>query len=280
MTLATVLALGALMGLLLGALGGGGSILTVPALVLVLREPVHAATTASLVIVGVTALVAAVTHARAGRVRWAGGLVFGAIGVTASYAGSAANRAVDPGVLMLAFAGLMVVAALAMLLRQPRPAPALPAPQQGPTAPAFAGNGSAVLTAPPLTRVASRTGVLRLVAAGLAVGFLTGFLGVGGGFLIVPVLVLVLRYDMPVAVGTSLLVIALNSAAALAARAGDATFHWATIVPFTLAAVASSMAGKRCADLLPPSRLTRAFAALLFVVALYTAISSAPALTG
>lgn len=255
----TALALGALIGLCLGALGGGGSILTVPALVYVLGEPIHAATTESLVIVGVTAMIAAIAHARAGRVRWAAGLVFGGIGVAASYAGTAANRAVAPDVLLLAFAGLMVIAGIAMLARQ---------------------RGLARPVDPPVRRASGQARIVRLIAAALATGFLTGFLGVGGGFVIVPALVMVLGYDMPVAVGTSLLVISLNSAAALTARAGDATFHWAVIVPFTLAAVASSVAGKHLADRVRPTRLVRAFAALLFLVAAYPAITSASALIG
>jgi len=92
MNLVAALALGLLIGLSLGTLGGGGSILTVPALVYVLGEPARAATTESLVIVGIAALVAAVGHARAGQVKWGAGLIFGAIGVAASYAGTAANR--------------------------------------------------------------------------------------------------------------------------------------------------------------------------------------------
>jgi uncharacterized membrane protein YfcA len=277
MTLLTTIALGAVIGLLLGALGGGGSILAVPALVYVLGEPARAATTASLVIVGVTALAAAVAHARAGRVRWAAGAGFGAIGVAASFAGTAANRAVDPRVLLLAFAGLMVAAAAAMLSRS-RPAPAA-APDPAPRAAPVSGGRIAVLEAPMTADPTHRLRVGRLAAAGLAVGFLTGFLGVGGGFVIVPALV-VLGYDMTTAVGTSLLVIAVNSATAIAARAGDATFHWTVIAPFTLAAVATAVAGGQLADRVRPRHLTRAFAALLIAVSAYTAIASAHALIG
>jgi len=127
---------------------------------------------------------------------------------------------------------------------------------------------------------AGRAPVLRLVAVALAVGFLTGLFGVGGGFVIVPALVMVCGFPMPVAVGTSLVVIALDSAAALAARAGQATFHWTVIVAFTVAAVVTSVAGQRVADRLRPDLLTRAFAALLFVVAAYVAATSASALVG
>ena len=114
--------------------------------------------------------------------------------------------------------------------------------------------------------------------AGLAVGFLTGLLGVGGGFIIVPALVMVLGYPMPVAVGTSLLVIAINSAAALAARVGHQTFHWSIIVPFTLAAIVGSLAGRRVAERVRPDTLTRAFSALLIAIAVYVTVRSVTAL--
>ena len=116
-----------------------------------------------------------------------------------------------------------------------------------------------------------------MLAAGLVVGFLTGFLGVGGGFIIVPALVLALRYDMPTAVGTSLLVISLNSGVALLARGADGVFHWSVIVPFTLAAILGSLAGKRVADRISGASLTRSFAVLLLVVAAYVLLR---ALTG
>ncbi|HTZ42288.1 MAG TPA: sulfite exporter TauE/SafE family protein [Jatrophihabitans sp.] len=278
MTLAAAALFGVLIGLSLGALGGGGSILTVPALVYAVGESAHAATTESLVIVGLTSLVAAGGHARAGHVRWGAGLVFGLTGVAASYVGTAANRAVDPNLLLLAFAGLIVVAATAMLLRQ-RGGARTPAAEPA-TAPA---QDRTVLTRP-VTGIASRTVTpavaAKVLAAGLAVGFLTGFFGVGGGFVIVPALVMALGYDMPITVGTSLLVIAINSAAALLARSGHQTFHWSVIVPFTLAAIAGSLTGKRVADRVAPDALTRAFVGLLFAVAGYVAIRSGVALLG
>jgi hypothetical protein len=293
MALPAALALGVAIGLFLGALGGGGSILTVPALVFALREPASVATTESLIIVGVTALVAAVAHTHAGRVRWAAGLAFGAIGIPASYAGTAANRAANPDALLLAFAGLIVVAATAMLMRRNPPSATSatgPPPRESTTPPrrtmtaigtvmvAEATTAPATQGGPATPPLSDRGPVPRLVAAALTVGFLTGFFGVGGGFIIVPALVMVLRLPMPAAIGTSLVVIALNSAAALGARGGSATFHWSVILPFTIAAVASSVAGKRLADRLRPDLLARAFAALLIAVAAYVATTSASAL--
>ena len=292
MIIAATIALGIVIGLSLGALGGGGSILTVPALVYVVSEPARAATTESLVIVGATALVAAIGHARAGNVRWAAGIAFGLTGVIASYAGTALNRHVDPNLLLLTFAGLIVIAAVAMLLRsRPAATPSTQVPVQvSAVASPRPDRGSPPLCQPTdraMTDHAVAAGarftaalVAKVVVAGLVVGFLTGFFGVGGGFVIVPALVMVLGYRIPIAVGTSLLVIAINSAAALAARAGSATFHWAVIVPFTLAAIVGSLVGRRAAQKVSSASLTRAFVVLLFAVAIYVAVRSAIGLAG
>nr|WP_276508543.1 sulfite exporter TauE/SafE family protein [Modestobacter muralis] len=279
-----------LIGLSLGALGGGGSILTVPALVYVLGEDPRQATTSSLFIVGVTALIGSLGHARSGRVRWGIGLAFGVTGVAASFLGTAANRLVDPDVLLLAFAGLILIAAIAMLTKSgPNSSPpSATAPAAGPGRPAGAPTSTATLLAP--TTSPSATGqvsigsrVLRMAkiaAAGLLVGFLTGFFGVGGGFVIVPALTLALGLSMPSAIATSLLVIAINSGGSLLARAGTADFDWAVIAPFTCAAIAGSFAGKKVADRLSANTLTRAFAALCIAVAIYVATSSLMALLG
>jgi uncharacterized membrane protein YfcA len=296
-------ALGLLIGLALGALGGGGSILTVPALVYLLGEPARAATTESLVIVGTAAVAGTVAHARAGHVRWGSGLAFGLAGVAASYAGTAANGRVDPNVLLLAFAALMVTAGVAMVVRRSAPGgpnaqeqaippqrPAADSPLQltsgsGPSAiatavrtPSRAAEAVTVSANQPAHRLADEA--VKVLLAGMAVGFLTGFLGVGGGFVIVPALVMALGYRMPAAVGTSLLVIAVNSAAALSARIGHTTFHWSLLVPFALAALAGSLTGRRVADAVPAGTLSKAFTMLLFIVAGYMAVRSGLALTG
>jgi uncharacterized protein len=260
---AATLGLGLLIGLSLGALGGGGSILTVPALVYVIGQDARAATTSSLFIVGITSVIAALGHARSGRVRWGVGVAFGVTGIAAGFAGTAVNRLVDPDVLLLAFAAVIVVAAVGMLAhsRGEEPTP------QG---------GDAPLPARRWTP--GRIG--RIAGAGLLVGFMTGFFGVGGGFVIVPALTLALGMSMPQAVATSLVVISINSAGALLARAGTAHFDWAVIIPFTLAAVAGSLGGKVVADRVSGATLTRAFAVLLIAVAVYTATSSLISLVG
>lgn len=247
MLVVTIVA-GAVIGLSMGALGGGGSILAVPVLVYALLLDPREATTASLVIVGVTAIVAAVSHARAGRVDWRAALVVGALGVPASVGGTLLNRAVDPQVLLLAFAGLMLVAAVAMYRRSRAASPA----------PARTGAGGNHLA--------------RVVGVALVVGFLTGFLGVGGGFLIVPALVLALGFGMPTAVGTSLVVISLTSLAAFVERIGHGGIPWAVVLPFAAAAVAASLLGKRLSERVSGATLTRAFAVMLVLVAGFVGI--------
>ena len=298
MTLILAAILGVVIGISLGALGGGGSILTVPALVYALGQSPHSATTASLVIVGITAAAGAAAHARAGRVKWSAGTGFGVAGIAASYAGTALNRRMDPNALLLAFAALMLVTAVAMLLRsRPRDSkaveiPTQPLPETVPMTRHRLPYGDAAAALPPASGDSVRPATVspkratafgpallgKVVLAGVAVGFLTGFLGVGGGFIIVPALVMVLGYPMPVAVGTSLLVIAINSAAALAARVGHQTFHWSVIVPFTLAAIVGSLAGRRASERMRPDTLARAFSGLLIAIAIYVTVRSLSAL--
>lgn len=273
--LPAALGLGLLIGLVMGALGGGGSVLTVPALVFVLGLSAQEATTGSLVIVGITAVFASVGHARSGNTRWKTGLLLGAAGVPASVLGTRLNRLVDENVLLLSFAALMLVAAAGMLLRSHSHAPD-PADDQDTGSRTSGGTATAARPAPTIT---GSKAALRLVAAGLLIGFLTGFLGVGGGFVIVPVLAIALGFSMPVAVGTSLLVIALNSAVALVARVGNSTFAWDVIVPFTLAAIIGSLLGKKVADRVASHTLTRAFAVLLVAVAVYVATRAVLALS-
>ncbi|MDZ7914468.1 sulfite exporter TauE/SafE family protein [Rhodococcus sp. NPDC078407] len=275
-TLAIAVAAGILIGLSLGALGGGGSILTVPALVYLLAVEPQSATSASLIIVGITSIIAAISHARARHVRWRAAAVFGILGSVTAFGGSILNRSVDPQILLLAFAALMIVAAGAMLRRTRRGHDTdLPNPAEtAGTRP----SAVAVATKPAKVKITTSQ-VVKLVASALVVGFLTGFLGVGGGFLIVPALVLALGYSMPVAVGTSLVIISITSAGAFTERLGTgATIPWEIVVPFTLAAIAGSFAGKVISDRVSATTLTRSFAALLLVVAVYVTVQASMAL--
>jgi uncharacterized membrane protein YfcA len=260
--------LGFLIGLSLGALGGGGSILAVPALVYAAGQTPKHATTTSLVLVGITSLIGMVPHLRAGRVRVVAGVLFGLAGIGGSLLGSRWNEAVDADALLLAFSGLMLVAAWAMA-RRLRRTPRRPIELQSLSA--------AVGTVVTPVHVDPRT-VVRVLLAGSVVGLLTGFFGVGGGFVIVPALVLALGFSMPEAVGTSLLVIAINSAVALSTRLQTGSIEWGTVVPFTVASVIGVAVGSRLAGTRDPSSLQRWFVVLLVAVAIYTAVRSGLAL--
>ena len=267
--------LGFLIGLSLGALGGGGSILAVPALVYAAGQDPRAATATSLFLVGMAALVGMGTHHRAGRVRVGTGVMFGIAGIGGSLVGTAVNQRLDPDLLLLGFSGLIVIAAWRMLTGCPT------CTQVGEQLELQAARDAA----PPagvLTRARAaldaRT-VVTVLLAGTGVGFLTGLFGVGGGFVIVPALPLLLKLSMPEAIGTSLLVIAINSATALAARLGTSSIEWAVALPFTIAAIGGVIVGGRIADRLDAHRSLRWFAALLVAVALYTGTEALFALT-
>ncbi|NMD23323.1 MAG: sulfite exporter TauE/SafE family protein [Actinobacteria bacterium] len=273
--------LGLLIGISLGALGGGGSILAVPALVYAAGQSPKQATTTSLVLVALTALIGIAPHWRAGRVRFVAGTIFGLAGIGGSLLGSHWNKAADPDVLLLAFSGLMLVAAYAMWRRASKATtpstsagnPSDDTPDDTPgTAP---GAGGTAVTA----RHIDPGTIVKVVVAGTVVGLLTGFFGVGGGFVIVPALVLALGFTMAEAVGTSLLVITINSVVALSTRLQAGSIEWGTVIPFTIASMIGVVIGSRLASTRDSSSLQRWFVGLLVVVAGYTAVRSALALS-
>ncbi|MFK8850688.1 sulfite exporter TauE/SafE family protein [Streptomyces sp. Ac-502] len=244
---ALILALvaGGVVGLALGALGGGGSVLAVPALIYLLGFTPAEATTASLLIVTATSLAALYAHARAGHVRWKAGAAFAAAGVLPAALAGAAAAHLPQAALTLAFAGVAALAAVKMLR------------------PAAAADGNREV----------RKG--RAAGAGAGLGALTGLLGVGGGFLAVPALVTVLAFEMRAAVGTSLLVITVNSLSSLATRFGAAgSLDWAVVGPFTAAAVLGAWDGKRLAGKVSGPRLRRVFAFALLAVAAFMLVEA------
>lgn len=286
-TLASV-GLGLIIGAFLGALGGGGAILTVPALVYLLGQSGRDATTSSVIIVGAAALTGMIGYARSGHVRWRLGVMFGIAGTAAAYAGTALNRHVNEHYLLISFAVLMGLAAAGMLLRagSQRAAPLAASVSSGRSSglpETHAKADVATRSAPPtFDTPGSNTEfgdggwdvAAKILIAGLGVGFMTGFFGVGGGFVIVPALVLLFKLPMPVAAATSLLIIAINSAASLVARAGTAHFRWSIIVPFTIAAMLASLGGKMIAGKLPERLLIRIFAGMLIAIGLFVAIQN------
>jgi uncharacterized membrane protein YfcA len=254
--------LGFVVGLAVGALGSGGSILAVPALVHAAGQTPQNATATSLLLVAVASLSGLPAHYRAGRVRVVPGLAFGLSGIGGSLAGTTLGSRISAEALMLAFSALILVAAWRMLT-------ACPTCTRSGEAQALRSGGAAAAS--------PRIGAARiaaLVAAGTAVGFLTGLFGVGGGFVVVPALTLLFGYAMPEAIGTSLLVVVVNAVVALAARAGSAHIDWTVAAAFTLMAVVGATTGSRLAGRMEAQRSLRAFAAALVLLALYTAGSA------
>lgn len=267
MTIALAIACGLLIGMVLGGLGGGGSVLAVPALVYVLGQSAQEATTASLFVVGLSAVVGTLSHHRDRHVRWRLGLVFAVIGTGFSFLGTMLNGSAPEPVLLGSFAALLVVSAAAMITRALR---GLRAARIAAREPVLAGTGATHQgepeVPPPVVRRWRRR--LLVVLSAAVVGFLTGFLGVGGGFVVVPALVILLGLPMPVAAGTSLLVIVLNSAVAFSFRLGDdLVLDWAVVLPFTATAIVASFAGRLLARRVSERGLSLTFAALLVLVA-------------
>ncbi|MGW4386850.1 sulfite exporter TauE/SafE family protein [Streptomyces sp. NBC_00063] len=248
---------GAVVGLALGGLGGGGSVLAVPALIYLLGFTPVAATTASLIIVTLTSISSLAAHARDGNVRWRSGLLFAAAGIGPAMLGGLAAGHIPATALTIAFSVIAALAAWRML-RPSRPA------QEGPVQGGPAEDGP-VHDGPAQDRPVRPP---RAAGSGAGLGAVTGVLGVGGGFLAVPALVGVLGLRMKTAVGTSLLVIVVNSLAALATRTGTADgLDWAVIAPFTAAAILGAWDGKRLATKISGNRLQRVFAYVLLAVA-------------
>jgi uncharacterized membrane protein YfcA len=207
-----------------------------------------------------------VPHWRAGRVRFGAGTIFGLAGIGGSLLGSLANKSADPDVLLLAFSGLMLIAAYGMFRRADVPSTMIDA--QVPSGAVRVRSALSIETGT----------VAKVVVAGTVVGLLTGFFGVGGGFVIVPALVLVMGFTMPEAVGTSLLVITINSLVALTTRLQAGVIEWRTVILFTMASLVGVVVGSRLASSRDSGSLQRWFVALLVVVAIYTATRSILAL--
>lgn len=231
------LVLSILVGFNVGALGAGGAITALPILVYVARFPVAEAVALSKIVVGATSLIAAFLHYRHGRFHGRAALLFAVAGTPAAFLGARLTHAVPQRLLMLIFAGLMLASGLAMLKRRPRP-----------------GAGGRRL-------------VGRCLLAGAVAGFLTGFLGVGGGFVIVPSLMLFADLPTGTAVGTSVAIIALNAAVGLAGHFGEIALDWSYAGAFLGLSLLGTGAGIAVAGRLPGETLRRAFAFLLIALA-------------
>ena len=248
------LPLGLLAGAMLGTLGAGGSVLTVPALVYLLGQPVREATTAALVIVSANAAVGAVENAKRGTidVRLAAG--FGSASIAGALAGSYLSTLARGETVLFLLALVMLGSAWSLWRGRP----------EGAAAPRRGGAARVVL----------------VVSLGVAVGVLTGFFGVGGGFLIVPALVMLLGVPVRLAIGTSLLVITITALAGLAGHLVSGGVSWPVTIAFGGAGMLGAWAGSRRAGRLSDETLGRAFAVMLAVVALFLLVVNGAALLG
>jgi uncharacterized membrane protein YfcA len=244
-----VLGAGALVfvaGILFGLFGAGGSILLVPILVYILDLPIKSALGTSLLILMVTGSVATLAHARSRNVSWWIGLRWAALGMIAAYAGGRVAEFIPERVLLTLFAAVVVVASLAMIRRRS-------------LAPAVDPRSI------PMGKVA---------AVGAALGFLTGVMGVGGGFLLVPALVLLCGMDVKVAVGTSLLIIAVNSLGGFLGFAAHESFPWKVTLTVAAFNAVGSLVGERIGKRLPGHRLRPAFGVFLLIVGVAMVVES------
>jgi uncharacterized membrane protein YfcA len=234
------LLLAAVVGLSLGLLGGGGSVLAVPIFVYVLGYGAKEAIAMSLAVVGFTSLVAAVGHWRAGNVNLRVAATFGPVAMVGTFVGARLATLVSGTFQLIVFAVVMLASAVFMF-----------------------GGSSVRLTEP---TESARTRLAPIVAEGLLVGVMTGFVGVGGGFLVVPALALLAKVPMRIAIGTSLVVIALNAGVGFAGYLGEVQVPWLFMGGFAAVATAGALGGGRLACFVPQRALRRSFAAFLIVM--------------
>ena len=297
------IAVGVGVGIVVGALGAGGGILAVPVLVFLLGMPPHAATASSLVIVLITAVASLPHHARQRNVEWRAGLVFAAVSVLGAVIASRISALVPADVLLTLFGIMLVLVAAAMLRRGLRTrrtedaeAAALGTAPLADDAAPIASHDDPVLYQPGPDTVETADGIQHhhgepelplspapppsprlgfVIAAASLTGFLTGFFGVGGGFIVVPMLVIALGLAMRRASGTSLLVMIIATAASLLARVGtEVQIDWATTLIFAAGSAAGGIIGGPLSAKARPSSLTLLFAALLAGVAAVTLVET------
>lgn len=239
MTTLTV-SLAVVVGVSLGLLGGGGSILTVPLLTYVAGLDVKEAIASSLLVVGIISMVGVVAHMRAGRVRWRVALPFGAAAMAGAFFGGLLAGFIPETVLLVTFAVIMIAAAVAMLRDR---------------------------TNTPSGEEAQYVQAAKVAVLGVTVGALSGLVGAGGGFLLVPALALLAGLPMPAAVGTSLVVIAMQSLAGLAGHLTGVQIDWRLAAMVTAAAVVGALIGGRLASRVDPEALRKLFGWFVLLMA-------------
>lgn len=240
------LILSAAIGLSLGLIGGGGSILTVPILVYLLGVDPHQAVGMSLAVVGATSILGSYMHWRRDNVDLSTGMLFGVSGIIGALLGSPLTKMVSSEVLLLIFGLLMLVVAISMIWRR-----------------RYA-----------IEEAIHKPHLAQGAAAGLGVGVLTGFLGVGGGFLIVPALVFFGGLNVKKAIGTSLFVIFLNCAAGLVGHMTQNAVDWGLTGIVMALAVSGAILGTVLSHRIAPRRLHSLFAVLVLGVAAFLLVKN------
>lgn len=230
------LGLAVVAGVALGLLGGGGAILMVPILTYATGWAPAEAITGSLFVVGVASMLGTVFHARRGNVRWRTGLVLAAAAMIGTFAGGLASAHVPAAVLMILFSAVMLTAGCMMIRRR---------------------NSSAPADQP---RATSWPWILIL---GAVIGAMSGLVGAGGGFLIVPALTLLVGLPMTLASGTSLLVITLQSASGLAAHLLNTAIEWPVILIVATVTLIASWVGVMLAGLMSEVALRRVLGSIM-----------------
>lgn len=273
MSLLLPIVVGICVGIIVGLLGAGGGILSVPILVYMLGQSPHNAAAGSLLIVGATSLIALIGRRK--EVHWKQGAVFGALSITGSFIGSFLNSLVSPNLLMYLFSGLLVIVAGLMFRKAAKEKNAAGGKPQ--TMSPNTDANEKVCNKNTRGKENSQRPNSRLhhwitiIVAAVLIGVLTGFFGVGGGFAVVPALTLIMHFDMKEASATSLLVMVIASLAGLAARVGTAIqIDYLSVLPFALASMIGGPIGASLTRKAKSTTLTFLFALLLLLVAVYT----------
>jgi cytochrome c/uncharacterized membrane protein YfcA len=253
-TILLAISLSLLIGVSLGLLGGGGSILTVPIMIYALGVEEKSAIASSLLVVGATSAVAVIAHARAGNVVWRTALIFAGAGMAGAFLGGKVAKFIPASILLALFAVIMFATAFFMWRGRKAPTP---------NAAAKPNTGLPI-------------GIILL--EGLVVGLVTGLVGAGGGFLVVPALALLGGLSMQKAVGSSLVVIALKSFAGFAGYASHVEVNWTLTGIVTAAAIVGSFGGARLARRVDPETLRKGFAVFVLTMAVFLLGKQAQAL--
>ncbi len=237
--IALTVGLAVFVGIALGLLGGGGSTLTMPLLAFVGGLDARHAITTALLVVGVTSAVGSIAHARSGRVQWRAALLLGPTGMAGAYLGGRVALYVPASISMMVFAVIMIVSATSLLSDRRTAEPTTEPHLQG----------------------------VKAVVLGFSIGIVSGLTGAGGGFLLVAALALIGGLALPIAVGTSLVIVTMHCVAALVGRLSDEHIAWQLAAMVTVAAVIGSLIGERMTSKIDPRVLRTVFGVLVLLMA-------------